>query len=303
MRQPKQLKLGRGAARPVVFAIASGVGLAFCATSSVAGDEPPKVSSRITPDNTNVQAPPATNTQPAAANAVREHQLVPFLQMARKSRDAVAAVRDYQALFTKQELVGRTIFSGRMLIKLRHEPFSVYLGFVDQNRGREVMYAGPRYQGMMKAHEAPGTLSSLVGTVSLEPKSAKAMAEGRHPITEIGMAKMMESLMQQWEGEMKYQDPEDPKVYYYPNAKLAGQIDCQAAITRHEKPKHQFLFYETRVFFDKKSNFPIRLEQYAFPDRAHPEGYLVEQYIYTNIKVNLGLTDFDFDVHNRSYHF
>jgi len=274
----------------VLFAIASGVGLAFYAAAPVAGDEPPKISSRITPDNTSV------------SKGVREHQLVPFLQMARKSRDAVAAVRDYQALFTKQEMVGRTVYSGRMLIKLRHEPFSVYLGFVDQNRGREVLFA-PRYQGKMMAHEAPGTLSSLVGTVSLEPTSPKAMAEGRHPITEIGMAKMMESLMGQWEGEMKYQDPEDPKVYYYPNAKLAGQIECQAAITKHENPKHQFRFYETRVFFEKKSNFPIRLEQYAFPDRAHPEPYLVEQYIYTNIKINVGLNDADFDVRNRSYHF
>jgi hypothetical protein len=303
MRQPKQLKPGRGAARPVLFAIASGVGLAFCATSPVAGDEPPNVAARITPDNTNVQAQPAAKAQPAAANAVREHQLVPFLRMARDSRDAVASVRDYQALFTKQELVGRTVYNGRMLIKLRHEPFSVYLKFVDHNAGREVLYAGPHYQGKMMAHEAPGTLSSIVGTVSLEPTSARAMAEGRHPITEIGMAKMMESLMRQWEGEMTYKDPEDPKVYYYPNAKLAGQIECQAAITRHENPKHQFRFYETRVFFDKKSNFPIRLEQYGFPDRAHPEGYLVEQYIYTNIKVNVGMTDADFDVHNRSYKF
>jgi hypothetical protein len=279
------------------------VGLAFCATSPVAGDGPPNVAARITPDNTNVQAQPAAKAQPPAANPARQHQLVPFLQMAQTSRDAVAGVRDYQALFTKQELVGRKVFNGRMLIKLRHEPFGVYLKFVDQNAGREVLYAGPHYQGKMMAHEAPGTLSSIVGTVSLEPTSARAMAEGRHPITEIGMAKMMESLMRQWEGEMKFNDPEDPKVYYYPNAKLAGQIECQAAITRHENPKRQFRFYETRVFFDKKSNFPIRLEQYGFPDSAHPEGYLVEQYIYTNIKTNVGLTDADFDVHNRNYRF
>ena len=155
----------------------------------------------------------------------------------------------------------------------------------------------------MMAHEAPGTLSGFIGTISLEPNSARAMAEGRHPITQIGMVKMMDSLIEQWEGEMKFQDPQDPKVYYYPNAKLAGQIECKAAITRHESPQHTFRFYETRVFFDKQSNFPIRLEQYGFPDSAHPQGYLVEQYIYTNIRTNVGLTDNDFDVRNRTYHF
>ena len=225
------------------------------------------------------------------------------LELARTARDAVASVRDYEAIFDKQEMVGRTLYSGRMVIKLRHDPFSVYLRFIDQNNGREVMYAGPRYQYKMMAHEAPGTLSSMVGTISLEPNSARAMAEGRHPITQIGMVKMMDALIQQWEMEKKFNDPQDPKVYYYPNAKLDGQIECQAAISRHENPQHAFRFYETRVFFEKKSHFPIRLEQYAAPDRAHPEPYLVEKYIYTNIRTNVGLTDNDFDIRNRNYHF
>ena len=82
------------------------------------------------------------------------------------------AVRDYEAIFTKKELVGRTLYSGRMVIKLRQEPFSVYLRFIDQNNGREVMYVGPRYQFKMMAHEAPGTLSCHGRHVSLEPNSA-----------------------------------------------------------------------------------------------------------------------------------
>lgn len=239
----------------------------------------------------------------AAVDGAPAHQLVPFLRMARASREAVNTCRDYEAIFTKKEMVGRTMYSGQMVIKLRHEPFGVYLRFIDQNNGREVLYAGPRYQFKMMAHEAPGTLSALAGTVSLEPNSSRAMAEGRHPITQIGMAKMMDSLIDQWEGEMKYGDPDDPKVNYYPKAKLDGQIECKAAVTVHENPKHAFRFYKTRVFFDKKSNFPIRLEQYAFPDAAHPQGALVEEYIYTNIRINVGLTDNDFDVHNRGYHF
>ena len=265
------------------------MGLVLSATAPARGDEPPQIV-RAVPNNPNV-------------GGARDSQLLPFLQLARASRNAVAAVRDYEAVFSKQEMVGHRLYAGRMLIKLRHDPFAVYLRFIDQNNGREVLYAGPRYQFLMKAHEVPGTLSGLVGTISLEPKSERAMAEGRHPITQIGMAKMMDSLIQQWEGEMKNNDPDDPKVYYYPNAKLAGQIECKAAITRHEHAKQPYTFYETRVFFDKKSNFPIRLEQYGAPDGAHPQPYMIEQYIYTNIRTNVGLTDYDFDLRNRSYHF
>jgi hypothetical protein len=292
-----------------LFAVVCGAGFFFSAAAPVAGDEPPKVSSRVVPNDANVangaNAVNGANGVAANANAANApaSQLLPFLQMARSSRATVAAVRDYEATFTKQELVGRTLYSGRMFLKLRNDPFSVYLRFIDQNNGREVLYAGPRYQYKLWAHEAPGTLSGMIGSISLEPNSARAMAEGRHPITEIGMVKMMDGLIGQWEAESKWQDPQDPKVFYYPNAKLAGEIECKAAITRHENSQHSYRFYETRIFFDKQSNFPIRLEQYGTPDQAHPQGYLVEQYIYTNIRTNVGLSDNDFDTRNRNYHF
>jgi hypothetical protein len=290
MRQVNRLTHYWDAVCRVLPVIVGGAALALFTSVAVA-DDSPKVANRL----------PANNAIPA--NAGVNSQLTPFLELARKGRDAVASVRDYEAIFDKKELVGRTLYSGRMVIKLRHEPFSVYLRFIDQNNGREVMYAGPRYQFKMMAHEAPGTLAGMVGTVSLEPNSARAMAEGRHPITQIGMVKMMDAVLQQWAMESKNNDPQDPKVFYYPNAKLDGQIECEAAITRHENSQRPFRFYETRVFFEKKSHFPIRLEQYGAPDGAHPQPYLVEQYIYTNIKTNVGLSDNDFDVRNRNYHF
>jgi hypothetical protein len=274
-----------------LIALVCGIGQFYCTQSSVAGDEP-KIANR-TP-----------GSAAAVADGTANHQLMPFIQLARSSRDAVLAVKDYEAIMTKTELVGRNLFYGRMFIRFRQEPFSVYLRFIDQNKGREVMYAGPRYQYKMMAHEAPGTLSSWAGTISLEPNSARAMAEGRHPITQIGMANMMEALIKGWESEMKWNDPEDPKVYYYPDAKLAdGKIHCKACITRHENAKHEYKFYETRVFFEKNSNFPIRLEEWGTPDAAHPQGYLIEEYIYTNIHTNVGLTDNDFDIRNPKYHF
>ncbi len=289
MRHAKRMNSSPRAACTALIALVCAIGQFSC--SHVAGDEP-KVANRIPSGNANV------------ADATANHQLLPIIQLARTSRDAVLAAKDYEAIFTKQELVGRNLFYGRMVIKLRQEPFSVYLRFIDQNKGREVMYAGPRYQYKMMAHEAPGTLSSMVGTISLEPNSARAMQEGRHPITQIGMAKMMETLVMGWESEMKWNDPDDPKVYYYPNAKLNdGKIQCKACITRHETPKHPYKFYETRVFFEKNSNFPIRLEEWALPTGRIRTAYLIEQYIYTNIRTNVGLTDNDFDTRNPQYHF
>ena len=156
MRHVNRLKTSAKAACPVLIALVCGIGQFSCS----AGDAP-QVANRIPANNPNV------------ANGGANHQLLPFIELARTSRDAVLAVKDYEAIFTKQELVGRNLFYGRMLIKLRHEPFGVYLRFIDQNKGREVLYSGQRYQYKMMAHEAPGTLSSMVGTISLEPNSAR----------------------------------------------------------------------------------------------------------------------------------
>jgi len=228
----------------------------------------------------------------------QEHPLTPFLRLAKESRNAIAAMRDYEALFTKRELVGRTLYTGQMAMKLRQQPFSVYLRFVDANTGREVIYAGPRYQNHLMAHEPPGSFRNLVGTVSLDPNSSTAMAEGRHPITQIGMQKMVDALIDLWQGEMKYGECE---CQFYPNAKLQG-TECQVCECTHPVPRRQFLFHRTRLFIDKKTNFPVRVEQWGFPVGSG-EPPLIEEYTYMDIKTNVGLTDGDFDVRNRRYHF
>jgi hypothetical protein len=236
---------------------------------------------------------------PAATPPAQQHPLTPFLRLAKDSRDAIAAVRDYEALFTKRELVGRTMFTGQMAIKLRQQPFGVYLRFVDANNGREVIYAGPRYQNHLMAHEPPGSIRNIMGTLSLDPMSSQAMAEGRHPITRIGMLNMLDALIEQWQAETKFGESD---CQFYPNAKLQG-TDCQVCESTHPVARRQFKFYRSRLYIDKKTNFPVRIEQWGFPPGAGAEPYLIEEYTYTDIKPNVGLTDNDFDVRNRRYHF
>jgi hypothetical protein len=235
---------------------------------------------------------------PPAAPAGAAHPLTPFIRLAQASRDAIASAHDYQALFTKRELVGRTLYTGQMEIKLRQQPFSVYLRFVDANSGREVIYAGPRYRNQLQAHEPPGSFRNIVGTLSLDPTSSQAMAEGRHPITQIGMQKMIEAQIDLWIAEKKFGEAD---CQFYPNAKLQG-TECQVCECTHPVPRRQFKFHRTRLFIDKKTNFPVRLEQWGFPVGGG-EPYLIEEYTYTDINPNVGLTDSDFDVRNRKYHF
>ncbi|MGE3314584.1 MAG: DUF1571 domain-containing protein [Planctomycetaceae bacterium] len=247
---------------------------------------------------TGVSTHPALAADDAEDGGQKVHPLVPAIAEARKGQEALQQVKDYEATFAKTEVVRGRPYPHEMRIKLRSEPFSVYLKFIDKaHEGREVLYVTGKNNGKMKAHEGKG-IKSLV-TVDLNPNGPEALAEGRYPITNIGMMNMVTKLIERWEGESKFGEID---VEYYPEAKI-GKTDCLAIMVIHPIKRNQFKFHKTVLYLDKQTNFPIRLENYDFPQRDGQEPPLVEQYQYTNIEVNKGLTDQDFDYRNKQYNF
>lgn len=236
--------------------------------------------------------------QPVAGRTAPQHPLVPALEHARAARSAVEKARDYQAVFTKRERVnGRLSESQTMFVKLRHEPFSVYLKFIRPHEGREVLYVDGRNEGHLLARE-PG-IRSIVGTVRLLPTSERAMAESRFPITMMGMKTLVDGVITQWESETQFGEVD---VKYYRDAKI-GEMECYAIETSHPQPRRQFKYHLTRLYIEKSTGMPVRVEQYGFPTRAGEPPPLMEEYTYSNVKVNSGLTDLDFDDRNPQYGF
>jgi hypothetical protein len=234
---------------------------------------------------------------PVAAADAKAHPLEAALELARQSRDAAAALDDYQATFSKKELVGQQLIPLTMDIKFRTKPFSAYLRFHKPHEGREVLYVEGRNGGKLLAHETG--LAGLVGTVSLVPTSAQAMSEGRYPITRFGLENMAEGVIGLWEAELKHEPPE---VKYYPNAKLAG-MECRVIESVHPKPQRHFPFHRTRLYIDKATGLPVRVEQNGYPAKAGAYPPIIEEYTYSNLRTNVGLRDADFDSRNPKYGF
>lgn len=234
------------------------------------------------------------------------HPLYRPLELAYNSREALKDVKDYEAVFTKTEILpGKNRpLQTTMKLKLREEPFSVYLLFLspkngpkNPNEGREVIYVQGRNKNQLLAH---GTgVSALVGTVSLDPKSPTAMADSKYPVTMIGMDRLLDKVIQQWEAEGKFGEC---KVEYYPEAKL-GDVPCMVIESKHPQPRDEFKFHMTRLYLDDATQYPVRVEQYAFPRNANQQPPLVEEYTYSELKVNSGLKDRDFDTSNPTYAF
>lgn len=243
-------------------------------------------------DETNTKA--SAETTPSIDPA---HPLYVPLQEAYKARQALKAVTDYEAEFTKRELIGRRLVKTTMQLKHRHEPFSVYLKFVEPHAGREVIYVEGRNKNQLYVHETG--LRSIAGTLSLVPTSPDAMADNRYPVTMIGLQTMIDKVISQWEAEGKLGETKTQK---YPNARLPSGEECVAFESLHPTPRNQFKFHITRLWIDKKSGIAVRVEQLGFPtgDKAPP---VLEEYTYSKVRTNVSLGERDFDIKNPTYAF
>ena len=229
--------------------------------------------------------------------APQAHVLIPALRSAVASLDALKAINDYEANFTKTEKVSRSTITSKILLKVRHEPFSVYVKYLDPHAGREAIYVHGSQENKVVVHDTG--LASLAGTLRLDPNSSTAMNENRHPIFMIGMKLMVETLIGVWVSHAK-QSEGGITVNNYPNSKIGDQ-SCHAIEAVLTLPIGTNSFQTTRLYIDSVTKLPVRLQQYAFPERRGQKPTLVEDYLYQNVKTNISLTDVDFDSNNPRY--
>ena len=229
--------------------------------------------------------------------APQTHVLIPALRAALGALDAVKLLTGYEASFTKTELVGRTSLTTKMQLKVRHDPFSVYVKYLDPHAGREAIYVTGGYDNKVIVHETG--IASLIGTLKLDPLSSTAMDENRYPINRIGMQKLVETIMGVWVAQAK-QNAAGITVNNYPNSKIGDQ-SCQTIESVLAQPIGTDSYQTTRISIDTATKLPVRVQQYAFPVRRGQKPVLVEDYLYQNIKTNLTLTDADFDPNNPRY--
>ena len=241
----------------------------------------------------------ADRTQLAARieEAPSSHPLIPALKLASESLAALDGVKDYKATFIKREMIGRRVLNSRMELKLRESPFSVYLKFIQPHAGREVIFVDGQNDNHMLVHETG--FASLVGTLSLEIDGSYALEENRYPVTMIGLRQMVVQLMEGWLAETEM---DGITVNYYPNAQI-GQQACKAIEATHQRQRPGVKFQMFRLYVDGEHKWPVRLQGYEFPGPRDSSPVLAEDYLYTDLAMNVGLTDVDFSTKNPKYNY
>ena len=216
-------------------------------------------------------------------------------------------IKDYTATMVKRECVnGRVGEQEFMKIKVRNRksgpnqenvPFSVYMKFLKPTAGREVLYVENRNNGNLLVHE-PGLLTGMK-TFELPPDGALAMRGNRHPIYEAGIENLVKKLIEKAERDRQLGDC---NVEYREGAKINGR-DCLMIEVTHPVRKDVYEFHKAQVFIDEELQIPVRFASYDWPKAPGQEPLLIEEYTYTKVKLNVGLTNLDFDPSNKEYDF
>jgi len=207
-------------------------------------------------------------------------------------KEAYAKIDNYTAIFHKQERVnGKLNEEETIFIKFK-KPFKIYMRWAqDPYKGREALYVEGWNGNRMMIYE-----SRVMGgvRVNLDPNGFIAMKSNRHPIMDSGIGNLVNLIGDNFikgikTGEIEFKERGEETVYdrktkkveiIFPRDKAKGYYCCRALIN-----------------IDVENNLPLKVQIYDL------HNLLIENYGYEDLKLNVGLTDTDFDPENPEYKF
>jgi hypothetical protein len=239
-------------------------------------------------------------TQPAATpldftKQGDEHPLLPVIRGLKASQETIdKSIRDYSCTFVKRERVDGELGEQQyILLKVMHQPFSVYMSFLKPFAGREVVYVAGQNNGKLIALDVG--FKRLAGKMPLDPQGALAMKGQKRPITSVGIRNLTEKLIILAEAELKFAECE---VTTNTDTKVSGRKATMVQIV-HPTARQDFKYNVARIFFDNELQIPIHYDAYLWPAQAGGQPPLEESYTYQNLKINNNYTARDFDPNNN----
>lgn len=225
-------------------------------------------------------------TGPATVVTGAESDIEKATEMIKMAQETVRTLNDFTCIFSKAEYKGKQLPKEVVDMKWRKQPRSVYMKWIgDEKKGQQALWVKGKNNDKLRA-KPPHLLA-----VSLATDSWLAMKDSRHTVTEAGFDHTVELIAKDLDISMKHPD-------YNSKIKLLGEQVVNGAPSvcfeaEMDKEKHpEFYAQKALICASKEAKVPNKVQIWMKEDG---EVRLVEDYGYENIKLNVGLTDKDFD--------
>jgi outer membrane lipoprotein-sorting protein len=216
----------------------------------------------------------------------------------RAAVDAYGKVNDYTAtLFRIERVGGKPRKEERIGLKFR-KPDSIYMKWETSpnpgllNQGTEVIYPAGKGRDKMTAHLG-GLINLVTPTITVSPTDRLVMENNRHPVTHTGIGYILDLFVRQRDRAVA---DKDFLQVYHGTVEIMGRKTHKVEYIMPGKAKGYYC-YRAEVYFDGEHKLPIRIVVYDWSDEE------VERYSFRDLKVNVGLTEDDFNPRSRAYNF
>jgi hypothetical protein len=204
-----------------------------------------------------------------------------------------AQVHDYTSVMVGRERVrDRLLPTEQVLLKFQRT-FKVYMRWLDgPSKGREGLYVSGAHDNKFLVYEPSGF--QRLFTAALEPTDARVMDKSRHPVTDVGIGRLLEIV-----GDNARRAARNGvlRVVDRGAGEVGGRRVRQVEGFLPKDPGAGYYAYRVQLSFDEESRLLIRAVVYDWSDQ------LIEDFSYTELRINPGLTGLDFDPSNKEYGF
>ena len=181
-------------------------------------------------------------------------------------------------------------------VKVRHQPFSVYMFFLSPHKGRECLYNSAVDGGKGKLVAMDCGWKRKFGALEINPEGPLAMKGQKYPIMKLGIRTLTSELVDVATNDVQYGECEVRTLASKINGRPVTMIEVV-----HPTRRQNFRFHKAEVFIDNELQVPIRYAAYLWPEKPGDSPPLEEAYTYLNLKVNNGFGAQDFDRNNPQY--
>jgi hypothetical protein len=224
--------------------------------------------------------------------------------MLEKAEAVLAGLPGYTATFSKQEVVADELTDEQVMqVKIRHEPFSVYMKWVTGHKGRQLLYV--KGQNANRMLVKLGGWKKKLPALKLDPSGSMAMKESRYPITKAGLLELVRESLAIRRGDLARS--EGIRCRLIENQEFDGR-PCYGFVVEYSDPKVSKRYRKTEMLIDCQLGVPVVVRNFSWPTTAASVAdldadTLVECYTYRNIKFQREVARGDFDRGNKAYRF
>ena len=211
------------------------------------------------------------------------------------ARSRAAELSSYTAVLEMQEEVDNTLRPlDRIQIKIRREPFSVYMRWNETEQ--EVLFADGRYDNRLLVKPTKG-LAVLKRLWRLDPNCRMAKQNCRYPITASGIENLAARIQEFYAARDDWSAVAACSV----SDATVAESDVRAYEIRFQSKEVSSEYLGSRFCFDKNTGLLISVDNFGWSDTGQPR--LIEHYAYHTINTAKALQEEDFAETNPEYGF